>query len=53
MNKYEIYGWFRYGDNEKEYENAYVIADNEQDAITMFKELYPRKRFFGIDVKKV
>ena len=52
MKRYEVKGWFRYGDNEKDYQYADIIAENEQMVITIFKEMYS-ERFFAIDIKLV
>lgn len=52
MKRYEVKGWFRYGDNEKDYQHADITAENEQMVITIFKEMFS-ERFFAIDIKLV
>ena len=52
MKRYEVKGWFRYGDNEKDYQYADITAENEQMVIIIFKEMYS-ERFFAIDIKLV
>ena len=52
MKRYEVKGWFRYADNEKDYQYANITAENEQMVITIFKEMYS-ERFFAIDIKLV
>ena len=53
MKRYEVRGWYRFGDNEKDFEYADIVAENEQDVITMFRHLYKDIRFFSIDIKLV
>ena len=52
MKQYEVKGWYRYSDNEKDYEYAKIIAENEHMVITLFKDMYT-KRFFAIDIKEI
>jgi len=52
MKRYDVKGWFRYGDNEKDYQHAEIVAENEQDVLHYFKEMY-KENFFAIDIKLV
>ena len=52
MKQYEVKGWYRYSDNEKDYEYAKIIAENEQMVITLFRDMFTQ-RFFAIDIKEV
>jgi hypothetical protein len=52
MKQYEVKGWYRYADNEKDYEYANIIAENEQMVITLFKDMFTQ-RFFAIDIKEI
>lgn len=52
MKQYEVKGWYRYADNEKDYEYVKIIAENEQMVITLFKDMYTQ-RFFAIDIKEI
>jgi len=52
MKRYDVKGWFRYGDNEKDYQHAEIVAENEQMVITLFRDLY-KENFFAIDIKLV
>ena len=52
MKQYEVKGWYRYADNEKDYEYAKIIAENEQMVIMLFKDMFTQ-RFFAIDIKEI
>ena len=52
MKRYEVRGWYRYEDDEKDFEYADIIAENEQMVITIFKEMF-KQNFFSIDIKLV
>ena len=52
MKQYEVKGWYRYADNEKDYEYANIIAANEQMVITIFKDMF-KQNFFAIDIKEI
>jgi len=52
MKTFEVEGWYRYADNEKDYQSADITAENEQMVITIFKEMFS-ENFFAIDIKLV
>ena len=52
MKQYEVKGWYRYADNEKDYEYAKIIASSEQMVITLFKDMF-KQNFFAIDIKEI
>ena len=52
MKRYEVKGWFRYGDNEKDFIYEEIIADSQQMVISIFTQTHKRN-FFAIDIKLV
>ena len=52
MQNFCIKRWYRYADNEKDYEYAKIIAENEHMVITLFKDMFT-KNLFAIDIKEV
>ena len=48
MKKYKVTGWYRYGDNEKDFEVEEIEADSYVDALKKFQELFINYKFFNI-----
>jgi hypothetical protein len=52
MKKYEVRGWYRYADNEKDFIYEEITADSQQMVISIFTQTHKRN-FFSIDIKLV
>ena len=60
MKTFEIEGWYRYGDNEKDFEVETFKAENLDEAISLFKDKRNKeinwnngKMFFSIKGKEI
>jgi hypothetical protein len=53
MRTFEVYGWYRYADNEKDYVYESIEAEYEQQSIALFLSLHNDRNFFAIDVKEI
>ena len=50
---YEVEGWYRYRNNEKDFEKEIIIAMNTEDAIEDFKRLFNEYNFFKVHIKEI
>lgn len=48
MKEYKIEGWYRYGDNEKDYEFETIQAESAEIAMKNFLEIYRGVTFFKL-----
>lgn len=48
METFKVEGWYRYGNNEKDFEFEIIEADTAEDAIKDFLEIYKGIRFFKL-----
>ena len=53
MKIYEVTGWYRYSDNEKDFIFNNLEAEYPQQAIALFLSLHNDRNFFAIDVKEI
>jgi hypothetical protein len=53
MKTFEVKGWYRYGDNQKDYVYESIEAEYTQQAIALFISLHNDRNFFAIDVKEI
>lgn len=53
MKTFEITGWYRYGDNEKDFEVEAFKTETPTEAISLFNNIFKDRRFFSINVKEI
>jgi len=53
MKVFKVSGWYRYGDNEKDFEVEMFKTETPEEAIELFKNDFKTIKFFSIDIKEI